>query len=407
MPDQPETPAPARLLWQLRFEGSWPTAVAFLGSGRKLAAGNEAGQIFVWDLPETPPEVAAPEGEQKSKRPEAPTAPPARRLDGHTNGVTRLVATADGSELISASYDRSLRIWPTGAAASGTAEVILDVDSRQARVKRGDKAAADEPGITVETQTECHVLAGHADWVQALGLSGDGRRIISGDASSNVVVWERADRKELARWAGHPWNWIVAAALSSDGERALVSEYRYKRDDFDVPAPALKLWNVADRTERLDLLKVQFPKFNPLDHTYGGGQVWRKCVANGLASAEFSPDGKLLAVGQAGETDKGQVHLLETETGKLLRTISGHQYGVTDLRFTADGQHLLSVGRDTCLRICRVEDGQEIAQLNQPRGGQFKDWLTAVAISPDQQTLAATDMAGLVHVWAWTQPVSE
>ena len=63
--------------------------------------------------------------------------------------------------------------------------------------------------------------------------------------------------------------------------------------------------------------------------------------------------------GQAGETDKGQVHLLETESGTLLRTISGHQYGVTDLRFTADGKHVLSVGRDTTLRICRVEDGQE------------------------------------------------
>src|SRR5207247_806024 len=53
------------------------------------------------------------------------------------------------------------------------------------------------------------------------------------------------------------------------------------------------------------------------------------------------------------------------------------------------------------LRICQVEDGKEVAHLGTPRGGQFKDWFSAVAVSPDSQTLAATDIAGLVHVWSW------
>jgi WD40 repeat protein len=56
-------------------------------------------------------------------------------------------------------------------------------------------------------------------------------------------------------------------------------------------------------------------------------------------------------------------------------------------------------GRDTTVRICRVEDGAEVAALGSPRGGQSKDWLTAVDISPDQSRIAATDIAGLVHIW--------
>ena len=73
---------------------------------------------------------------------------------------------------------------------------------------------------------------------------------------------------------------------------------------------------------------------------------------------------------------------------------------MTDVRFSTDGKYLLSTGRDTTLRICQVEDGKEVAALGSPRGGQFKDWLSAFAISPDQKFVAAADIAGLVHVWA-------
>src|SRR3954467_14530460 len=96
-------PAKAKLRFQLTFEGSWPTSVAFLGSGRKVAAGNQLGQIFVWDLPEKPPEFkAVPKADRQ-----APNVSPTRRLDGHTNEISRLVVTPDGKTLASASLDRS------------------------------------------------------------------------------------------------------------------------------------------------------------------------------------------------------------------------------------------------------------------------------------------------------------
>jgi WD40 repeat protein len=212
-------------------------------------------------------------------------------------------------------------------------------------------------------------------------------------------VWDIAERKPITQWSGQPWNWIVAAALSANGESALVSEYRYKRDDFDVPSPALKLWDVAAGKEKLDLLKVQFPKMNVADRSYGASQIWRKFVANGLITVAIAPDEKLLAIGQGGETDTGKVHLLDAATGKLVRDVAGHLNGVTDVRFTADGQHVISVGRDTCARICQIADGKEVAVLGTPRGGQSKDWFHAVALAPDERALAVADIGGLVQVW--------
>ena len=389
-------PTKPKLRFQLTFEGLWPMAVAFLGSGRRIAAANQIGQIFVWDLPEKPPEFKPePKGERL-----APNVWPVRQLVGHTNEISRLVVTPEGKFLASASFDRTVRLWPTDAKASGKDSVILDGETRKRDLRRtGKKEASKEPSATVETQMACEVLEGHQEWVYALGISGDGTRLISGDAASQVIVWDTASRKPVAKWPGLSWNWIAAASLSPDGKTAFVSENRYKRDDFDVPVPALKLWDAATGKETLDFLKVQFPKFNPNDRTYGTSQMWRKFVANGLIATAYSPDGKLVAAAQGGETDTGKVHLLDAATGKLVRDVSSHKEGVTDVLFSADGKHLISAGRDTCVRICQVADGKEVAVLGTPRGGQFKDWLSAVALSPDEKFLAATDIAGLVHVW--------
>jgi len=387
-----------KLRWQLAFEGAWPMAVAFLGSGQRIAAGNQQGQLLIWDLPPEPPAFEPP---RNTSDRQAPSCSPALSLVGHSNGITRLRSTPDGHWLVSASLDRTVRLWDLAAESTGQAEVVVDRETRQAEAKRTrNDEPLKQPGVPVRTQEASHIFTSHTDWVEALGISSDGRRIISGDNQAQVFVWDRDSRTVTALWTGLPWNWIVAAALSADGQTALVSEYRYKRDDFDIPSAALKLWDVKTATESLDLLKVQFPKYRPEDTSYGGAQVWRKFVANGLVTADFSPKGDLIAVGQGGESDKGQIHLLDAGTGQLVRSVSGHQYGVTEVRFSRDGSCLFSTGRDTTLRITQVSDGKELAALGSPRGGQFKDWLSGVAISPDEQTVAAADIAGMIHVWS-------
>lgn len=385
-----------KLLWQLTFEGAWPMAVAFLGSGRRLAAANQEGQIYVWDLPESPPAFEA-----KGNERQAPDQAPARRLEGHTNGVTRLVATKDGKQLISASLDHTLRIWHPDGPAAGKAEAVLNLDERQRIAKRDRKPEVlSAPGVPVETLQAAQVLAGHTDWLMALGMSADEQRLISGDAASRVIVWDLPGRKEVARWSGLPHNWIRAAALSANGQTAVVSEGRYKRDDFDIPSAALRVYDAATGEVKLDIFKTMFPKYKTDETSYGGAQLWRKFTADGLIAADISPDGTLVALAQGGETDTGKLHLIEVASGKLVRDVSGHQYGVTDVKFSADGKLLLSTGRDTCLRICPVDGGKEVAALGAPRGGQFKDWLSALAVSPDEKTVAAADIAGKVHVWS-------
>lgn len=389
--------------WQLSFEGDWPTSVAFLGSGQRLAAGNRGGQIFVWDLPETPPEAEP--SKEKDKEDNAPDFAPVRRLDGHTNGITHLRTSPDGKTLISASWDHTLRLWDVDSAPSGEAEVVLDMKTREknTKYKKGEEkdAILNAPGVKVATAEAKHVLEGHAGWVLGLGISADGKRLISGDDKCLSIVWDLNERKQIASWHGYDRVWVRSAALTADGKTAFTGEFADRRSNFDAPAAQARLWNADDGSMKLDLLKVWTPKVKDEDRvdSYGYRQAWTKLVKRGLVCAEFSPDGKLLAVGQGGETDNGQIHLVDTATGEITRTVSGHRYGTCDVKFSADGKYVLSSGRDTTVRICQVSDGKEVATLGKERGGQFKDWIHAITISPDQKMVATADIAGMVHVW--------
>lgn len=375
------------LLGSFPFEGAWPMALCFVGNNQ-VAAGNRKGDIFVWDLPAEPAEK------------DAPPHFPKLQFKGHTNEITGIAATSNGETLITSSLDRTVRKWSLTESSTETAEVILDSDAREAEAKKKhNDEPLKRPGVQVAVHAKSATISTHKDWAMSLSISADESLVISGDGTAQVSVNALSSGEQVAGWSGHAWNWIVSSALSPDGKTALVSEFRSARCDFDRPAAALKLWDVASSKEKLDLLQIQFPKLRPTDTSYGASGVWRSFVGRGLLGACFSPDGKLVAAGQGGETDKGQVHIFSAETGKFARSMSGHESGLTDIKFSQDGEHIISVGRDTMVRVCRIADGNEVATIGKSRGGQFKDWLSSVAISPDEKHLAAADIAGLIHVW--------
>jgi WD40 repeat protein len=359
----------AALAWTLPWDADWVTAVRFLGPNR-VAAGNNLGQILIWDLPD---------------RPGGPVPSPARRLDGHTNTVNRLVAAPDGRWLISASNDHTIRYWDLQGEPTGTDAIVLNAekiaDASSPAGRRAGKKIPPPVHATVHLQKSARTLEGHRDWILGLALSRDGNLLFSGDDKGEVIVWDRPAGKELRRWKLKGWAW--ALAVSPDAQALAVSERVPLVFDSGRRA-GLKLWDPRTGTELRDLAK----------------EVDKQAT---IAAAAFSPDGKTLAVGRGGEVDgpSGKVTLLDPASGKKVRELSpSHQYGVTDLVFGPDGAHLFSSGRDTVVRVWRVADGMLVKELGKPRGGQFKDWIHAVSVSTDGRWLAAADMAGQVQVWA-------
>ncbi len=220
-------------------------------------------------------------------------------------------------------------------------------------------------------------LDAHKEWILGLALTPDGKTLVSGDDAGQVIVWDRAEAKELRRWKVKGWIW--ALAVSPDGRTVAASE-RFTL----VFTPAdhhsgVKLWDATTGQVKHDLSK-DYKMY--------------------VSSAAFSPDGQHVVLAQGYETERGKLFLIEATTGKKVREFPGHQPGGThDVTFSADGKLLLSCGRDTIVRVWNVADGKELAQLCKPRGGQFKDILHALSISTDQRWIAAADMSGQVQVF--------
>jgi WD40 repeat protein len=362
---QPSAFADAKLMWTLPWDADWVTAVSFVGND-KIAAGNKLGDVLLWNLP-------AP-GEK------APM--PARRLVGHTNEITRMIITPDQKTLISASNDRTVKYWDVSTDKGEAGTVVLNaraIENALAKKKKAPPAAVE---AKVVVQKPVKDLTGHKDWILGLSQTPDGKTLVTGDDKGEVVVWDLPAGKEIRRWKLKGWAWGLA--VSPDAQTVIVSE-RVPLVFDSGSRSGLKLWNAQTGTIKADLGKE---------------------LKERMAAAAYSPDGKWLAVCRGGESNglSGKVTLLDPATGKKIRETSpGHLDGATDLAFHPDGKHIFSSGRDTLVKIWRLEDGKHVRDLGQGRGGQFKDWICAIAISPNGQWLAAADMAGMVHIYTLTK----
>ena len=274
-------------------------------------------------------------------------------LKGHAGEVIAVAFTPEGKSLISASCDRTIKLWD------------------------------------VETGKNTATLRGHANAILALALSRDGKMLASADGDGQIKLWNAVTGKNIATISESPED-LLTLALSPDG-RILASATSQSK---------LKLWDVVSAKNIAVLHRdgptVRCIAFSPDGKTLASGgegkavSLWDvrsgKHIAalNGHAghvhTVAFSPDGKILASGSGDITIK----LWNVASRQNIDTlkVTSCSFPVT---FAPGGNVLASASADDTIELWDAATGKKIAVLG--RNVQFAE---SIAFSPDGKFLASS-----------------
>lgn len=323
---------------------------------------------------------------------------------GHMALIRSLVFTRDGRELISASDDKTIRVWDveTGRLVRTIRGEIGDGDpgkiyavalSRDGRLLAAAGALGDGAPIRLydfRAGTLIGLLKGHKEAVLSLDFSPDGEHLVSSGVDDTAIVWDLRSRAPTSTLAGHKGD-VNAARFTHDGSAIVTAS------DDDT----LKLWRASDgalldtlpgHTDKVVALAVSLRDgaiaSGALDGTIKLWDLRERRVVKEIAqgtevmSLAFSPDGTLLlsGVGRA----PYQSHVYDVATGKEIAAYGGHDNIVLATAIAPDGMLAATAGGDNNeIHLWSLRDGKPVRAL---AGVGRPVW--SVGFSPDGHFIA-------------------
>src|SRR6185437_6587230 len=164
-------------------------------------------------------------------------------LAGHTDEVSSVAVSADGSRIVIGSDDHTARVWD---AASGTLVAVLaghtgPVSGVAISADGGlvVTASADATAIiwnVKATATPAGAIINVDQPVTAVAVSADGKRIVSGQPDGSLKIWDAATGAASDTFRGHV-DAITQVALSGDGRYVMSSSKDGTARIWDLASP--------------------------------------------------------------------------------------------------------------------------------------------------------------------------
>ncbi|HEY3246582.1 MAG TPA: protein kinase [Phycisphaerae bacterium] len=398
----------------LRGQKSAAWSVAVRPDGRTLASGGGDGTLKLWD---------------------ADTYQELLTFNGHRSIVRCAQFSPDGAYLVSASDDGTLRLWNvssgeqvwmrpaqhplTQAVAFSPDGCWLATGGDDARVYLWEVAT----GNRVRTLE-------HADSVESIAFSPDGRWLAAGRYNGTITIWNVTTGIPLRTLRGHfhAISSLASLRVQGSGFRVQESEIKNRNSQIhpqsagDSPLPEqrewllasgsrdshVKLWNPF-ATQQIRSLHAHERSAGWIAFSRDGEQllstgadvvkVWDVRTLElvralphpkNVHAACFTPDGRFVVSG----CDDKLVHIWDTATGALLRTLEGHLGPVGAVAVNPSGERVLSGGEDGMLAMWNLVDGQRLYMV-----AAHDRKISSVNFSPDGKRAVSGAHDGTLAVW--------
>lgn len=308
-------------------------SVAFSYDGRRIVAGVQ-NNVRVWD---------------------ATSGTMLKEFKGHLEEIGSVFISPAQDLILSASEDRSLRLWHTGAGK--VSKELEPAESRGTNEVRQHRVA----------------------------MSLDGRFAVStGYFASELDFFETAELKLWDVRRGEMLHDFAVHLPVQDTPGVCCPQITttlpgggYPRGAAISPNNASILVAAWDSLRLFDLRSTRLIQTIP-----GGGSF-----------VAFAPDNRTAVVGSSDNAFRS----VDTLTGSTVREFKGHDGPVTSAVFSPDGQMIVSSSEDGTLRLWDANSSGDIRVF---RG--HTDRVNAVAFSPDGQHFASASDDGTVRLWGVT-----
>ncbi|MEU7908539.1 NB-ARC domain-containing protein, partial [Actinoplanes sp. NPDC049118] len=348
--------------------------------------------------------------------PDLPEPALRRTITGHTAPVRAIAISPDSGWLVTASADRSVRLWnaSTGAerlALTGHTDrvnaVAIAADGTWLATAGADRSIRTWDATTGALRAK---LTGHKAQVNAVAIAPDGTWLASAGDDLSVRIWDVSTGAQRAKLTGHSdrvtsvvidpgSGWVATTSddrsvrvwdvTTGREQRRLVISTDWVRSVAIAPSGtwlavagwSLRIWNPNTEEQRTDFIS----RFDEL-----------------LNAIAISPDETWLA--SAG--DDRTVKIWNVATGEEQALLQGHIDPVNAVNIAPDGTWLATASSDWSVRVWDA-----VANPNPGRGkadrayaggrsiGERSKWYFDVAWSLDGEWLATGSTDSSVQFW--------
>jgi WD40 repeat protein len=282
---------------------------------------------------------------------------------GNNGYINSVEITPDGTKIISASNDATVKIWDIT-----TGQELLTL-AHPLRLQNGHHNRVNEV-VIIPDETK---IVSSSDYL-----------LVSSSDDLKLRFWDITTGQELGvfddfiKWDDpKEWGDIIEWEDPREYEEELVQDLNLINDFIKGKSvqELNDLWN--DPREWYEQRKKRPVQINLKDI--------------GVKNRKMTPDEKKVVSINNYSDYPNSIKIWDNETAKFLLTLTGHSSIVKEIAITPDGTKIISGSRDSSIKIWNLSTGKCLHTFIDDSP------ITAIAISPDGKKVIAGDEAGRLH----------
>ncbi len=327
-------------------------------------------------------------------------------LTGHTHYITAVKFSPDGKTLASTSCwgDYTVCIWDvsTGESRAILAEHTDDINSIVFSPSSDTLASAGKDQTirlwNVSTGELKKTLDGHKDEINTLTFNPDGSMLASGGKEEVIRIYDVQTGDPVLTFAAHV-NSVDTLKYSPDGKTIISQGADNKAYLWNAYSGEL-IQTINDNTNTKYSCDIDMSNdgstiavANPcgtvrLCNSQTGDVVKTINLETKLGSVLYSPNNNTIAC----DNDKDGIHLLDTESGKLLHTFKTPDgRSVNSYRYSPDGS-TVAISNGLEINFWNIKSGELERTIS-----DYAEAIRNAVFAPDGKTLVSLD--DIVRIW--------